>query len=301
MIANTMSGFGLTRWHALAALLLGLATCASALGADGARVTILDGEATVLDGAKRVAAKEGLALEDRSIIETNEKTGLLRIEWPDGHVVDLGPGTRVMFEPPLVAGRRSRSSSVYLLKGWAKQRSPDKANSEGLVSALIDVQPFKGAVVAFVSDDETWLFVEAGTVPFVERGLKTPARLNLKAGSAYTRLGKEAGTVAARPSGSALQRVPRAFRDPLPLRFEAFKDREVQAPPLPAPSYAELQPWLTAETPLRSGFTRRFDELLRDSGFRRDLAAHWRDHREWYRILFPPPPEEPDSGTAKTQ
>jgi hypothetical protein len=69
---------------------------------------------------------------------------------------------------------------------------------------------------------------------------------------------------------------------------------------LPAPSYAELRPWLSAEPALRAGFTRRFMPLLRDAAFRRQLDQHLNDHEEWRPILHPPPPPLPPSSPSST-
>jgi hypothetical protein len=93
--------------------------------------------------------------------------------------------------------------------------------------------------------------------------------------------------------------VPRSFRDPLPLRFEKIPAPKEPPPALPTPSYAELQRWLTAETPLRAGFTRRFMPLLRDKTFRRELDEHLKDHEEWRPILHPPPPPPPPAPVVR--
>lgn len=290
---------------ALACVALGVFAVPPATWAAGAarstdepRLTILDGEAAIVEGARRFNAVEGQPLPGRVLIETASGARLLRIEWPDGQVVDLGPGTRAMLSPPRVGGRDRTAAALYLQQGWAKQSSPDRATCEGLLSPQLEVTPFTGSVVNFVGPTESWLFVESGSVTVVERGLDKPSRIALRAGSAYTRLGPEKGVVAARPTSQAMQRVPRAFRDPLPLRFAAMKSRAVKLQPLPAPTYAQLQPWLSAESAVREGFIPRFDELLRDRQFRHDLAAHLRDHREWQPILYPPPPPKPPEAKA---
>lgn len=280
-------------WAAMAALCLPFTphVALAAGAAEAPRLTILDGEAAVVEGAQRYPAAEGLALPDRALIETGPAARLLRIEWPDEQVIDLGPDTRVMLSPPRTVGRDPTVAAIYLLQGWAKQSSPPKGAAQGLLTPTIELTGFTGTVVNHVSGNDYWLFVESGTASIVERGLEPPSRIVLRAGSAYARIGSSKGNVTPRPSAEALQRVPRAFRDPLPLRFSAVSARNVKRGAPMAPTYAQLQPWLGAEAPLRDGFVPRFDELLHDRAFRHELAAHLRDHREWQPVLYPPPPK----------
>lgn len=280
------------RWAFGAVLLVAITVWpAHAVDTGGpARITILDGEATLVDGAQRLVGMEGQALNEQTLIETGANTRLLRIEWPNGQAVDLGANTRAMLSPPKLDGRNSQRSAVYLLQGWAKQNAPANAESKGLTSPSFDVPMVMGAVTSYVDADETWLFAESGSVLVVERGRgrDKPATFDLRPGSAYARVGDNPGAVAIRPSSADMKRVPISFRDPLPLRYERVKIRETTAKVLAEPTYTELQPWLSAETAVRAGFVTRFDELLRNKAFRREIAAHMRDHREWHRVLYPP-------------
>ena len=47
-------------------------------------LTILDGDARLIEGARCLAAAEGLKLSEQTLLETGPKTRLLRVEWPDG-------------------------------------------------------------------------------------------------------------------------------------------------------------------------------------------------------------------------
>lgn len=273
----------------MAAVLMAPVRLANAVEAP--RVTIVDGGAEVVVGARRFSAIEGQPLPGRALIETAAAARLLRIEWPGGQVVDLGPGTRVMLSPPAVGVQNPASAAVYLLQGWIKQTSPGKGPDESLLSPHVETTPAGGAAVHFVGVAEHWLFVESGSVSVVERGQDKASAVVLRRGSAYSRRAPAKGTVSARPSAQEMQRVPRAFLDPLPFRFDAMKTRSIKLQALPPPTYAQLQPWLVAEKGVREGFTTRFDELLRDRQFRQDLGMHLRDHREWQPVLFPPQPK----------
>jgi hypothetical protein len=264
-------------------------------------VTIVEGPASLLDGIRRSVAASGAALEAGTIVETTAETKLLRIEWPDGEAVNLGPDTRVMFSPPGFARRDGGVPALYLLQGWVKYSSPSASQAQGLVSRLFELAPFKGVVVARADPQEASVFIQSGTAMLAERQLRPVARHELGAGNFYTRSTATVGVVAARASAGELQQVPRAFRDTLPLRYARAAAAPAPTPEgLPAPTYADLQPWLTAETPVRSGFTRRFRALLRDRAFRRDLDAHLSDHPEWRPILYPPPPPPPPSAPGGT-
>jgi hypothetical protein len=258
-------------------------------------LTIVDGDATVLDGTRRLAAAEGLRVGPGAIVETGAGTGLLRIEWPDGHMLDLGPETRVMVSPPGAAARDKTGTAVYLLSGWTKLSSGAASNIGGLLAPGLELAPFTGVAVALVTATETMVFAEAGALQLLERGSKTPARFSLKGGESYFRMGSGVAAVSPRAPSEVMQRIPRAFRDTLPLRWNRFKDQDGPGAALPAPSYAELAPWLTAEPALRRDFPRRFAARAREPAFRDALIAHLAAHPEWEPVLFPPPPPKPDT------
>jgi hypothetical protein len=277
----------------LTSLVLMAAACAAPPTAGEPHVTLLDGGATLLDGARRSAVLAGQPLSARSIIETAADARLVRIEWPNGQAADLGPDTRAMIEPPPVGMRGKPAPALYLLQGWVKQASGQGAPAGGLASLRLQVLPFDGAVVVHVAADDTLLFVESGDVTLVERSGSATKLLEARAGSLYRRGGAGPASLVARAPTDQLQRVPVSFRDPLPRRYATVPVPKDPAPLLPAPSYPELRPWLTAEQAVRAGFTRRFMPLLRDTTFRRELDQRLADHEEWRPILHPPPPPDP--------
>lgn len=293
-------------WRALVAgATLGVAVAASGIATTGgaaaaapaaaavpanAIVTLLEGPATLLDGVRRSVAAPGSPLAAGTIIETAASTKLLRIEWPDGEAVILGPDTRAMLSPPGFARRDRGVPALYLLQGWAKHSSPPGTETQGLATRLFELAPFKGVVVTRVDAQGVWLFVQTGAATLVERQIKPALRHELRAGNAYSRNGAAAGAVVAGASSGDLQQVPRAFRDTLPSRYAQAAAAVPAVETLPAPTYADLQPWLTAEAPVQAGFTRRLRPLLSDRAFRRDLDAHLSEHADWRPILHPPPP-----------
>ena len=288
-----MPGSGL-RWLSVlfAGSLAGLlAIAAPSALAQSARLTILDGDATLIDGARRLAATEGQPLAERTIVETGPSLKLLRVEWPDGTVADFGPDTRAMLAPGALLPGDKRGPAFYLLRGWAKQGSHGDAATAGQLSPRLQLAAFKGVAVTFVAPAESFVFMESGEAGLVERNAKPPRRLALKAGEVYSLLDAgSGGTTAPRATPEQLKRVPRGFRETLPLQAARFAGKDIAPRPLPAPTYAELQPWLTAEVVLRKPFPVRFANLAREPQFRKELVDHLAAHPEWRQTLFPDPP-----------
>jgi len=249
--------------------------------AQGMLLTLLDGEALVIDGDKRLAAVAGLHLAPAAIVETGANTAITRVEWPDHTAVDLGPGTRAMLAPAGFPARSGRLPLVYLLQGWAKVTGPGKVPAGGVLTPAIEVLPFAGAAVIVADRQERFVFAESGPLEVLDRGA-AGARRGLATGSLYTAAG-----VLPRPTPGWLSSVPRAFRDPIPLRAALFKDRVVSASVLPDPTYVTLADWLSAEAAVRRDFPHRFATLVRDAASRRALQAHLSSHPEWASVLNP--------------
>lgn len=268
----------------LSATLLVLAVCPGALrAADGPLLTIVDGEVALVEDARRAAGAVGVRLAPGTLVEVAPSSTVVRIEWPNGAALDLAAGSRVMVAPPGFAARNGLAPLAYLLHGWAKLGSAGRDPVGGIVTPALEVLPFAGAAVVVADKRERFVFVETGTLELVPR----PAgpRETLAAGALHTAAGTQP-----RPNPEWLARVPRGFRDPLPRRAAALAGRAVAAAPLPAPTYAQLADWLTAEPALRRPFPRRFAALADDTTFRRALLANERSHPEWGPLLHPPTP-----------
>ena len=272
--------------QALLLLLGGFAAAPARAAGDGALITLLDGRATLIIGARSAAAAQGVRLADSTIIDTDAAAKLLRVEWADGRALDLGPATRVMLAPAL---HGHAPAAFYLLTGWAKVTSPAAATAPGWLAPPLEAAPARGVVVVQVAPAETLLFAETGGLVLIER--PGGARRVVESGQFYSAAAGRAGQVSARPNAALLQRMPAAFRDTLPLRREAFKGREVEAVPLPPSSYANLAPWLDAEPALRHDLPRRFAQRLAERDFRTGVSANLRQHPEWAPLLEPPKPK----------
>lgn len=284
-------------WRAGWAGVLLLAVASAWAAEQPAVLTMLEGEASLIIGARAYAAAAGARLPAGTLVETGAKTGLLRLEWADGTALDLGPDTRIMVSPALtgLAGAVSPAARFYLLQGWAKHSQSTAAS--GQVAAAFEVAPFKGVMLSQVDDAQAVLFSEAGGANFSARrgGGKRQA---LRAGEAAALTGTAAPQLLPRPTAAWLQQVPRAFRETLPSRAAQFSTGPAPAlQPRPAPSYATLQPWLMAEPALRRAFPARFAELVSDRSFKEAVNARLKHHPEWEPVLRPPP--RPGASTRK--
>ena len=269
----------------------GLAAGTAPAFAQGWMVTLLDGEASVVDGSRRLAAAPGLALAPGALLETGAQTGLLRLEGRGQTTLDLGPSTRVMVLPGPLPGAGGRAPVLYLLQGWVKATAgPAPAGTlAGLATAAVELLPLTGSVVVQVQGGTHHVFAESGAPQLNERR-RGGSLQALRAGQFYSADAGRSGVVEPRPPADWLGAVPRAFRDPLPLRAEALRGQAFQPTVLPGPTHAQLAPWLEAELYVRRGFTRRFAALARDPDFRQGLRSRLRAHPEWGVVLDPPPP-----------
>ncbi len=247
-------------------------------GEPAAVLTLLEGGATVVVGSRALAAATGARLGAGTLIETESSTALLRLEWPDGTLLDLGPATRAVLQPGPVAGR---VPLVYLLQGWAKLSQTKPA--AGQAGALFDVAPFAGVLVSQVDEGQSVLFAEAGGGPFTARRQGVGA--TLKGGDTTVLSGATAPQITARPPTAWLQQMPRAFRETLPPMVSKIKGPAPSLRPRAVLTYAALQPWLVAESAIRRDFPSRFAERLNDRAFREAVTRHLAQHPEWDVVL----------------
>ncbi len=274
----------------VAALLAGAVLPLQAADAP-ALITLVEGAAPLLvEGARSLTAAPGLKLNAATIIDTTPATALLRVEFADGSLLDLGPETRAMLLPPGLAGSGPRAPAFYLLQGWAKHTVSGGAKAGGQLAFAAEVLQPSGVTVSRVSGDALQLFVESGGLQLQERRLKPASTLNLKGGEFYERDGADKGRISPRPVPDFLKSVPRAFRDTIPPRAAQLKGRPPEPQAAPAPGYAGLKAWLTAEPVIRREFPRRFAQPAREPAFREALVKNLAAHPEWEPVLFPPKP-----------
>lgn len=294
--STSMTRFS-ARYGVMAACLLAFGSAAHARDR-AATITILDGQASLIHAAARMAASEGAAIEAEDIVETAPGTGLLRLELEGGATLDLGPATRVMVRPPLSA---SGAPLAYVLEGWAKltvaSASASAAGKAVLTSVAVDVTALDRDLVLHVKGAEAELFAESGKVQtLVASKAGAPAPSNVDKGAFLARRADGAVNVTPRPAPAFIQAVPRAFMDTLPSRLAMFKGKDIKLNPAGRMAYDDTQAWLNAEPRVRTLFVTRWKPLAQDEAFRRALVGQMALHPEWHKVLFPSPAAASSTG-----
>ena len=252
-------------------------------------VTIVEGEIFATRDSTRFALAEGVRVVADDIVETAPQAKLARIEFSDGLILDIGPGTRVLMTPRFPGERGGkRAAKLYVLQGWAKITVPKSLAAASFASEAFDLTGIARDVVLNVEPMSSAVFAESGELTLVERSKgKAGAAVKLKSGEFLTRAGDAKSVLTQRPAADFIQRVPRAFLDTLPARAALFATREVPPKRLAPIAYAEVQAWVDAEAGLRPLFVTRWKALAQAPDFRKGLVAGLRAHPEWDRTLFP--------------
>ena len=252
-------------------------------------VTIVEGEIFATRDSTRFALAEGVRVVADDIVETAPQAKLARIEFSDGLILDIGPGTRVLMTPRFPGERGGkRAAKLYVLQGWAKITVPKSLAAASFASEAFDLTGIARDVVLNVEPSASAVFAESGELTLVERSKgKAGAAVKLKSGEFLTRTDEAKSVLTQRPAADFIQRVPRAFLDTLPARAALFATREVAPKRLAPITYAEVQAWVDAEAGLRPLFVTRWKALAQTPDFRKGLVAGLRAHPEWDRTLFP--------------
>jgi hypothetical protein len=294
-------------------MLRGIFLLLAALGAAGGAVaavdvagtvTILEGEALITRAASRLRAAEGVRLQVGDIVETGDGT-FMQAELVDQTVLQMGPKARIMVGGPV---RLKAERTLYALSGWFKlsnARKDGNVRTFEFRSPLIEIGLLPGVVVMQLKTNEATLFAERGDLKLVER--PGGAAVGVRQGQTYRRTAGARGTLGGTPAAFVAE-MPKAFRDSLPLRADKYREREVQPRAAPDFAYADVEPWLKAETPFRRQFIERWRSKARESAFRSALIANLSSHPEWDPVLFPekylpkpaPAASAPIAGTVGT-
>jgi hypothetical protein len=267
-----------------------------------ASVTLLEGQAALLRGTARYALAEGVRLQSGDIVELGDK-GAVQIEFADGLVLSLGPGSR--FYAAALALRAAKGGGIsdfYLMRGWSKLANGKAAAPFRLTTPVFGLGPAEAIAVVQVGDAEGAVFVESGEVRlaegFVKAGPASPVRL--RGGEFLARKSEQKGSIQPRPAPAFVAAMPKGYMDNLPRRAAKWKDREVQPRQLADLAYGDVEMWLKAPPEIRKAVMRPFiPRATGDLAFRSALIANLRSHPEWDPILFPekykpkPPPEPP--------
>lgn len=266
-----------------------------------ARLTILEGEASVIREVGKAAAPVGLALQAGDIIETSKSADLVRVEFSDRSILDLGPATRVLLRPPLAAHSTGQRPCVYLLSGWIKMTAPPAAaNVQASVVAPWAEALTAGTVLMHVSPQGSIAFAETRESVVAPRGgaRSEGGNLTLPAGQFVSASAGAALEVSPQPPAQWTRRVPMSLRENPPSRLDRFANANVMLADARDVGYADIQAWLTAEPALRNALRPRWEALLLDTAFKDELVRNMRQHPEWDRVLAKKPVTKPAPATA---
>jgi hypothetical protein len=237
-------------------------------------------------------------------VHTADKA-LVRLEFSDGSMIDLGSGVRLLTTS--MAGRASQPAPGWrhtLLSGLMKLTCGKEAKvSHHLSTPQVTLATSNAVTVVQASAADASLFAESGEVRITEAAPKGgSATVRVKGGDFYSRKGGQRGSVATRPPQAFISALPRGFLDTIPSRSARFKDRQVAPKRAEEVSYSDIEVWLKAERDVRRPLMRRWQPRARDPEFRNALVANLRHHPEWDPILFPekykPKEEKPPQPAA---
>ena len=255
--------------------------------------TIVDGEAVLIRDAARFQLAEGVRLSKDDIVETTAKGRLVRLEFSDGVIFDLGPETRTLLSPKLSGDKGRAQSLVHVLNGVVKVTVPKgHPPAESVISSpAYDVTGLVRTAVFMLQPNGAYAFAESGELVLQERlqertGSKPGPIFSLKGSEFFGHPDGEKAGITPRPTPAFMQHLPRPFTDALPSRAALFKDRGGEPRRLGDIAYADVSDWIDADG-LRAGFVLRFKTLAQDAEFRKGLVAGLRAHPEWDRTLYP--------------
>ena len=280
------------------ATLLGACASASAFAQTAGTLTLAEGSVELIRGATLYTATQGVRLGDGDILSIDPK-GQAQIEFLDGAILNLSQGARAMLTNIASGGRGQ--SEVAVLSGWAKftQKKSSKGTQYRYLTPRAEISAGEATAVLNAGDGSTDMYVESGTVRFSEIGRKGVQRIarDAKAGEFIVRRGEQPATVGSRPSAEFVKNMPRHFRDDLPALLDRFNNRRSEPKRDHEVTYAEVEAWLKAGSPIKRNFVKRFESRAKDSEFRRKLIENLREHPEWDKVLFPEKyaPKDPDN------
>jgi len=275
------------RWLGLIALFL----CAPAVDGkpapaafDGV-VSIADGDPfTIIRRDTLLSGSRGVALIAGDLVETGPGAFLV-VQAPEGTLIGLGPSTAVYFI------ERGKVATLFVLKGWVK--ADVKAAPTRVLGARLGIQGNQAVMLLHAGERSNAAFDEQGSITIVLPDT-APTPVSKEPGPNHFFLRQNRLDVVSQvsPSVEFVEKMPLAFRDPLPT----LPKLPGPVPPreLRAVTYSDIRAWLTIPREWRRGFIGRFRGRLKDSAFFAAMDAHRALFPEWIQILNPPP--APESG-----
>lgn len=267
-------------------------------------LTLIEGRVELIRGSTQYAAVQGVGVMDGDIFAVDPK-GQAQVEFQDGAIVNLSQGARAMLMS--ITPRRGRSETVItLLSGWAKlTQARSKGEPYRCVTPTAETFSENATTVLTAGEDFATVFIESGTAKFYEtsKGGARRSTRDAKGGDFIARRGEQPASVTARPSREFVDKMPRHFRDNLPVLLGRLRSRNVEPRREHEVTYQEVEVWLKADYSIRRQLLKRFENRSHDADFRRKLVENLPAHPEWDRVLFPEKylpkgPDDPKRGKS---
>ena len=246
---------------------------------------------TLLSGSRGVTLLAGVMVE-------SGPDAFLAIEAQGGNLLGIGPSTEVYFL------QRGDVTTLLVLKGWVKVDA--KSEAMRVVGTRLGIEGHQAVMLLYADQRFDAIFDEQGSATLLLRDDAATRGGTETVAYQFFRREDGSGLVSQpRPSAEFVERMPVAFRDPLPENASPSL-KKVEPQLVRAVTYSDIQTWLTIPRDWRGGFIERFRGRLQDPAFFAAMDAHLALHPEWTPILHPPPPPEPDrreglrSGTKPT-
>lgn len=251
---------------------------------------IAEGPIRLIRQSSRITLVEGLALQAEDIVET-AAGAFVQIELPNGVLLGLGEHSRLMLRPRMPRDASGAAPQAYLLGGWLKISMPG-GRSASTLYRLPDVDVWAAAATVVLRLDapataETAVFVENGSVKLSPRQSGSAGAVTVQAGQYASTHEATRWSLAPRPPADFISRVPRVFLDTLPVMAERYAGQKIVAKPQAEVSYADVAPWLRAESALRLPLLERWRGRIADRTFRAGIVADLALHPEWERVVYP--------------
>jgi hypothetical protein len=277
-------------WAVLLAVLVASTSHARAPPSSGSGVvSIADGTPfAVIRGDDERMGGRGVTLLPGDMVETGPDAFVV-IQMQGGAVIAIGPSTGVYL------AARGGALELLVREGWIKAdlRADAKADSSAsgviLAGLRLGVRCHETVAVLHSSASADEIFDEQGSFEQLEHDKAGMHVIrDVRAGQLLAKDNRTEAFVQARPSSEFIDEMPKAFRDALPRQGGMFPKKPVEPRWGRKVSYADIQLWLAAPAPWRTGFIARFRGRLKDHAFFTAMDAHLAQHPEWGPILHPP-------------
>jgi hypothetical protein len=262
---------------------------ASLIGQQVGTLTLKEGDMRLIRGTTMMQGVEGMRLSRGDILEIGNP-GFAQLEFVNGNIVGLGPGSRLfLLSHPTGASTAINAAELVLLSGWLKGEGSAKSAFYRFDTPSLAAITKDGTVVLHASAESSEIFVESGTATIAQltAGGNTSQSSTGKSGQYFVRLKGKNMVTADRPSDNFVNSLPIPFRDTLPSRLSRFTAKPAEPKRQHEVSYSDIRAWLVMAPRWRKDLVSRFQPRLEDDAFRQEIEAHLDDHPEWDEALNP--------------